>query len=288
MKQLIIYLLLFSKLIFAKQEISIIQLLSYIDGVIIDKKQKSEIYEYQGGIIWDQKLSGIYQKQSELLDYMNYLWSLHRKDLKAQFFSEFSKDALAEVNKLGEQKLALEWQLLTSEREAILHHSFAIRDGILVNWQIGTHNRVIFLKKHKDRFQIASFHADDKDAEFHNRSLYFTLRPLEVLPAKVIKSFSLTDLKKELLLQINPNRPLVHIFKKKEKKWELAIMVKDNVLGSYRLDDQDHREGFIKLAFESQHFTSGQKEHQLLILQSNVPLKEAPKHLGLKTHLLVK
>jgi hypothetical protein len=260
---------------------------THMFGLMDDPSQQGkEFYTYPGGKILNIKVQADASSKKTISGFINYLWYLYQNDKKEEFKSLFTEKALTKLKELSDQQFLQEWNTIKSQPNPYLKSHFSYKNGHIVNWFAGKIPRALYLIPSNGTFKIDFFHADKDDIAFHNRSLYFTYAPLKINKAKVVKGFSLKSKDYSISLDTTYKNSRVTIFKK-EDTWDPKVITVDNSVGKFRFDDMNPQENKVKIQFEQSHFTQN-KQHELLILESNYPIKEYPLSLAPKGNLVIK
>tara|TARA_Y100000780_G_scaffold232581_2_gene267401 strand:- start:14917 stop:15786 length:870 start_codon:yes stop_codon:yes gene_type:complete len=265
--------LFFSLNFVSAKELKEIKVPSFMDGVKKDPSQQDVYYSYDGGVVVNKTVNEL--KKGGIEGFVKKLFLTYQSKDEKAFKTLFTEKALAQMESLGKSVIEKEWKTLTAAKNAYLRSYFNYKGGVVVSWKVGGVPRGLYLIKQGESYKIDSFSAESEDASFHNRSLFFTYLPNKELPAKVLKSFSLSDSVYQLVIKTSKERPLLHILKKEKGVWKTKVLLKDNSVGKGRFDDLDPKDGVIKIKFSKTDFTQD-IEHELLVLQSNFPLKRYP------------
>lgn len=260
---------------------------SFMTGVKDDSSQSGSYFDYEGGVVVNKAISEI-DESDEVQKFVAHVWRLYKSDNRKGFKALFTPKAKAKLAELGEKTFNREWSALSSKDNAKINSYFSMNAGVVVNWEVGGIPRGLFLKKDsKNKLKVDVFAATSDDIAFHNRSLYFTYLPGQEKKAQIQKSFSLRDSDYTLSVKVESETPYVHIFKKEGERWEAKVSLRDNAVAKGRFDDSDARAGVVAIKFEKEHFTQD-REHELLVLQSDFPMAYYPFELARDGNLILK
>ncbi len=254
------------------KEYKSIKVPSFMRGAEVVEGQSSAYLEYGGGVVVNKKVEALKKGKIEL--FIKKLWGVYKTGDKASFKKLFTDAGLAQLSELSAETFEKEWQALKEQNSAILNSYFDYQGGTVINWTIGKIPRGLFVVNKNGKIKIDAFKAKKDDKEFHNRGLFFTYMPTEPRPAKIVAPLRPEEGKYTLTVEVDEERPRLHVFKRAKDKWKAVVSLADNEVGKGRFDDSDSRSGVISVKFEKEHFTGNEVE--LLVLKSNFPMESYP------------